>query len=89
MVKHMYIVFQLDFIYLNCVLLNDPIELLDGYVVQSQSECQRTTFFSSVSNNQNNSHKDAKVREMIIMSVFFFAPLRLREKNYFYLLGRY
>jgi len=26
---------------------------------------------------------------MIIMSVFFFAPLRLREKNYFYLFGRY
>jgi len=25
---------------------------------------------------------------MIIMSVFFFAPLRLREKNYFYLFGR-
>jgi hypothetical protein len=25
---------------------------------------------------------------MIIMPVFFFAPLRLREKNYFYLFGR-
>ncbi len=25
---------------------------------------------------------------MIIMSVFFFAPLRLREKNYFSLFGR-
>jgi hypothetical protein len=25
---------------------------------------------------------------MIILSVLFFAPLRLREKNYFYLFGR-
>ena len=31
--------------------------------------------------------KTQRRREMIIMSVFFFAPLRLREKK-FYLFGR-